>query len=165
MKCGLSCKTQPSAANTQRSNDQALYFTFALKIRRRAPMECTERCAGQCFRHNHFRFSHNPHTMIRRHQAVSILQASQDSPTFARLTELTRDSVARLRAVEFLIPAPLRASVTAGPIDGPVWCLILNNNAAAAKIRQLVPSFQSHLRVKGWDVDSIRLKVQINKPN
>ncbi len=104
-----------------------------------------------------------PHTMNRRHHSVTILQASQDSPTFARLTELTRESVARLRAVEFLIPQSLRASVTAGPIDGPVWCLILDNNAAAAKIRQLAPSLQSHLRVKGWDVSSIRLKVQISK--
>jgi hypothetical protein len=101
--------------------------------------------------------------MNRRHHTVTILQASQDSPTFARLTELTRDSVARLRAVEFLIPPSLRASVTAGPIDGPVWCLILSNNAAAAKIRQLIPAFQAHLRVKGWDVNSIRLKVQMNK--
>jgi hypothetical protein len=103
--------------------------------------------------------------MNRRHHTVTILQATQDSPTFARLTELTRDSVARLRAIEFLIPVSLRSMVTAGPIDGPVWCLILSNNAAAAKIRQLVPSFQSHLRVKGWDVNSIRLKVQIQKPS
>ncbi len=101
--------------------------------------------------------------MHRRHNTVTILQASQDSPTFARLIELTRESVARLRSVEFLIPESLLSSVTAGPIDGPVWCLILSNNSAAAKIRQLIPSFQSHLRVKGWDVDSIRLKVQINK--
>jgi len=101
--------------------------------------------------------------MNRQHHTVTILQASQGSPTFARLTELTRESVARLRAVEFLIPVPLRSSVTAGPIDGATWCLILNNNAAAAKIRQLTPLLQSHLRVKGWDVDNIRLKVQINK--
>ncbi len=101
--------------------------------------------------------------MNRRHHAVTILQASQDSPTFAHLTELTRDSVARLRAVEFLIPELLRPCITAGPIDGSVWCLIVDNNAAAAKVRQLLPAFQSHLRVKGWDVNSIRLKVQINQ--
>jgi hypothetical protein len=44
-----------------------------------------------------------------------------------------------------------------------VWCLILDNNAAAAKIRQLLPALQSHLRVKGWEVNSIRLKVQITR--
>lgn len=79
----------------------------------------------------------------------------------ARLSELSRDSVARLKAVEPMIPAVLRSSVTAGPIDGSNWCLIVNNNAAAAKLRQLVPAMQAHLRTKGWQVNAIRLKVQI----
>ena len=77
-----------------------------------------------------------------------------------RLTELTRDSVARLAAIQSLIPAALRSSVKAGPIDGETWCLLLDNNAAAAKMRQLLPALQAHLRTKGWAVDSIRLKVQ-----
>ena len=101
--------------------------------------------------------------MNRRHQSVTLLQASQDSPTLARLTELTRDSVARLKAIESLIPAPLRPAVKAGPIEGPVWCLILDNNAAAAKIRQLLPALEAHLRVKGWELSSIRLKVQVTR--
>jgi hypothetical protein len=77
-----------------------------------------------------------------------------------RLTELTRDSVARLASIQSIIPAALRPSVKAGPIDGVTWCLLLDNNAAAAKIRQLVPALQAHLRTKGWAVDAIRLKVQ-----
>lgn len=101
--------------------------------------------------------------MNRRQHSVTLLQASQDSPTLARLTELTRDSVARLKAIEALIPVALRQSVKAGPIEGPVWCLILNNNAAAAKIRQILPALESHLRAKGWEVNSIRLKVQITR--
>lgn len=99
--------------------------------------------------------------MNRRHQTVTLLQASQDSPTLARLAELTRDSGARLKAIELLIPAALRPAVKAGPIEGPVWCLILDSNAAAAKIRQILPALASHLRIKGWEVNSIRLKVQI----
>ena len=101
--------------------------------------------------------------MNRRQHSVTLLQASQDSPTLARLTELTRDSVARLKAIESLIPVALRQTVKAGPIEGPVWCLILNNNAAAAKIRQILPALESHLRAKGWEVNSIRLKVQITR--
>ena len=81
----------------------------------------------------------------------------------ARLSELATESVARLKAIESLIPGPLRQSIKAGPIDGSTWCLILDNNATAAKIRQLLPAIQSHLRVKGWEVNSIRLKVQISK--
>jgi hypothetical protein len=101
--------------------------------------------------------------MNRRHHSVTLLQASQESPTLARLTELSRDSVARLKAIELLIPASLRTAVKAGPIEGPVWCLILDSNAAAAKIRQILPALESHLRVNGWKVNSIRLKVQITR--
>ena len=99
--------------------------------------------------------------MTRRHQPLSLLQATQESPVLARLSELSKDSVARLRAVEPMIPAVLRIAVTAGPIDGPNWCLIVNSNAAAAKLRQLLPAMAAHLRSKGWEVSAIRLKVQI----
>ena len=101
--------------------------------------------------------------MNRRKHTVTLLQASQDSPTLAKLIDLSRDSVARLKAIESLIPGSLRAAVKAGPIEGPVWCLILANNAAAAKIRQILPALAAHLRVKGWEVNSIRLKVQITR--
>ena len=101
--------------------------------------------------------------MNRRHQAYTLLQATQDSPSLARLTALSDESVARLRSIQPLIPATLRAAVKAGPIEGPVWCLILDTNAAAAKIRQLLPAFESQLRSKGWEVNSIRLKVQISR--
>ena len=97
---------------------------------------------------------------MKRQHSVTLLQASQDSPVLARLTELTRDSVARLGAVQELIPAALRSSVQAGPIDGTVWCLLIDNTATAAKMRQLLPTLESHLRSKGWDITSIRLKVR-----
>jgi hypothetical protein len=99
--------------------------------------------------------------MLRRHHAVSLQQASQESPSLARLTELVRDSSARLRSIEPLLPPALRGAVKAGPVDGATWCLLVSSNAAAAKLRQLLPTLQSHLRSKGWEVNSIRLKVQM----
>ncbi len=81
----------------------------------------------------------------------------------AKLSALAAESVARLKAIEPLIPGALQHSIKAGPIDGATWCLILDNNATAAKVRQLVPAIQSHLRTKGWEVNSIRLKVQFSK--
>ena len=101
--------------------------------------------------------------MSRRQTAFSLLQASEESPVLARLGELTRESVARLRAVEHLIPAQLLPVVKAGPIEGPVWCLLLGNNAAAAKIRQLLPTLAAQLKSQGREVNSIRLKVQIKR--
>lgn len=98
--------------------------------------------------------------MHRRHHAVTLAQASMDSPTLARLTELVRDSALRLKAVEALIPPLLRTAIQAGPIEGTTWCLLVESNAAAAKLRQLLPALQAHLRTKGWEVTAIRLKVQ-----
>ena len=99
--------------------------------------------------------------MTRRNHSVTLLQATQESPTLARLTELSQDSLARLKAVEPMIPAVLRSAVKAGPIDEANWCLIVNSSAAAAKIRQLLPAMEAHLRAKGWQVSAIRLKVQL----
>lgn len=101
--------------------------------------------------------------MNRPHRSVTLQQASQDSPTLARLTDLTRDSVARLKAIEPLIPAALRPAIKAGPIDGSAWCLIVDNNAVASKIRQLLPTLLSCLQSRGWEIISIRLKVQITR--
>jgi len=99
--------------------------------------------------------------MHRRPHAVSLLQATQDSPVLAGLIDLAQESSARLQAVQSLIPPGIRNTIKAGPIDGPVWCLILDNTAVAAKVRQLVPALTAHLRAKGWEITSIRLKVQI----
>ena len=98
--------------------------------------------------------------MNRRHYAVTLQQASEESPTLAKLSALTRDSSERLKAIEMLIPATLRPALQAGPIDGDCWCLLVKSNAAAAKIRQLLPALQAHLRSRGWEVNAIRLKVQ-----
>lgn len=96
----------------------------------------------------------------RRLHPVTLQQAAEDSPTLARLAQLARDSGERLEAVELLIPAPLRSAVRPGPIEGPTWCLLVDSNAAAAKLRQVVPALLNRLRDRGWQVTSIRLKVQ-----
>jgi hypothetical protein len=76
------------------------------------------------------------------------------------LTALTRESSDRLKAIETLIPPLLRPALQAGPIEGTCWCLLVRSNAAAAKVRQLLPAFQAQLRNRGWEVTSIRLKIQ-----
>jgi hypothetical protein len=86
-----------------------------------------------------------------------------DSPSLARLTELVLESNQRLKAIEALIPETLRAAVKAGPIDGENWCLLVTGNAAAAKIRQLIPLIQASLLRQGWKVACIRLKILIAK--
>jgi hypothetical protein len=97
----------------------------------------------------------------RRPHPVTLQQAAQESPTLAKLTQLARESGERLKAVESLIPHALRSAVRPGPIDGESWCLLVDSNAAAAKLRQLVPALLGRLRDRGAPITSIRLKVQV----
>lgn len=99
----------------------------------------------------------------RRLHPVSLQQAAEDSPTLARLAQLARESGERLAAVESLIPLSLRSAVRPGPIEGPDWCLLVDSSAAAAKLRQLTPALLALLRDRGWQVTSIRLKVQVTR--
>jgi len=101
--------------------------------------------------------------MNRRHHAVPVHQAAEEAPTLARLAQLARESAERLKAVEPCIPAPLRASVRPGPIDGTTWCLLVDSSAAAAKLRQLLPVLQARLISSGWQVTAIRLKLGSHK--
>lgn len=92
--------------------------------------------------------------------AVSLLQASQDSPVLSRLLDLADESSARLVAIAPLLPKPLLGGIRPGPVDGGTWCLLLDSNAIAAKLRQLLPTLLAHLKNKGFVVETIRLKVQ-----
>jgi hypothetical protein len=93
-------------------------------------------------------------------QSFTLLQASQNNPGLAKLMALQKESKDRLQAIESLIPDALRPNVQCGPIEEGVWCLLLANNTTAAKLRQLLPAFEAHLRVKKLEVKSIRLKVR-----
>lgn len=95
--------------------------------------------------------------------ALTLRQALDNSPALGRLAAQVEESSARLKAIESLIPESLRPSVKAGPIDGEVWCLLVNGSAAAAKMRQLAPLIQARLLGKGWKVTSIRLKILMRK--
>lgn len=99
----------------------------------------------------------------RLSQPLTVQQAVGNSPTLARLAELVQDSNNRLKAIESLLPGNLRAAVKAGPIDGDSWCLLVNGNAAAAKLRQLVPLLQAALQRQGWRVSTIRLKILMGR--
>lgn len=98
--------------------------------------------------------------MNRRSPSVTLLQASQNNPGLARLMELHRESNLRLQAISTLIPATFRHQVQAGPFEEGMWCLLLSNNTTAAKLRQLLPAFEAHLRAHSLEVKSIRLKVR-----
>ena len=98
--------------------------------------------------------------MQRRHQAIPLQQAAEESPTFSLLMGRVRESSGRFQAIRSLLPAPLRAGIQPGPIEDGIWCLLVSSNAVAAKLRQLLPALQAHLTSKGLGVATIRIKVQ-----
>lgn len=101
--------------------------------------------------------------MNRRTTPFTLQQAAADSPMLAGLLARARDASERLRAIEGLIPAELRPALQAGPAEGDVWCLLVTGSAAAAKLRQLSPMLVTRLKSKGWDVATIRIKVQTRR--
>ncbi|MDM0017987.1 hypothetical protein [Variovorax saccharolyticus] len=97
--------------------------------------------------------------MNRRYNAVTLLEATEGSPTLANLAARARDAGERLAAVQDLIPAEMRPAIQPGPAEGDVWCMLVNGSAAAAKLRQLAPMLQARLKSRGWEVATIRIKV------
>ena len=98
--------------------------------------------------------------MRRSNTSFSVLQASLDSPALARLVDLSAQSCACLRSVTSLLPPGLRPGVQAGPLEGQVWCLLVDSTAIAAKLRQLQPLLLERLAREGHDITAIRLKVR-----
>ena len=70
-----------------------------------------------------------------------------------------RESQDRLTAITPLLPPAMRASVRAGPIDETAWSLLATNNAVAAKLRQMLPALEAHLRSQGWSGPPLRVKL------
>lgn len=101
--------------------------------------------------------------MNRRLAPFTLQQAVEQSPTLAGLAAQARDTTERLRALEELIPGELRGAIQAGPVNEKDWCLLVRSSAAAAKLRQLLPVLQARLKAKGWEVSTIRLKVQMSR--
>ncbi|CAN7753278.1 DciA family protein [Pseudorhodoferax sp. LjRoot39] len=93
-------------------------------------------------------------------RSFTLQQAVADSGPLARLSALVRESAERLAAVQQLIPPPMRAAIRPGPIDENGWCLLVDNSAAAAKLRHLAPLLQQALSNRGLAVVAIRVKIQ-----
>ena len=91
---------------------------------------------------------------------LPIADALRASAPLGRLSERLRLSNALFEAVVAAVPEGLTASLRPGPIDDEGWSLLCANAAVAAKLRQLVPRLEQHLRDIGHPVAAIRIKVQ-----
>lgn len=92
--------------------------------------------------------------------ALPIGDALRSSAPLGRLAERMRQSNAAYAAVRPLLPPGLAAQVQPGPIDEAGWSVLCGNAGVAAKLRQMVPRLEQHLRAQGLGVASIRVKVR-----
>jgi hypothetical protein len=99
-------------------------------------------------------------TMLMRGQARTVEQIVHTAPSLAALAQIAQQGQARIKAISSLLPASLRNSVQSGGVDEGSWCLLVPHNAAAAKLRQLLPALAAHLRTKGFNTYEIKIKVQ-----
>ena len=88
-----------------------------------------------------------------------IAQAMARSEPLTALTQRLRASQARLDAVLPLLPAAMQPHVKAGPIDEAGWTLLATNNAVSAKLRQMLPTLEAHLRAQGLADLPVRVKL------
>lgn len=90
---------------------------------------------------------------------LSLSEALGASEPLARLSERLRRSNTFFTAIAALLPAGMAPHVQAGPVDDEGWSLLCANAAVAAKLRQLAPRLEQHLRERGLPVGSVRVKV------
>ena len=95
-----------------------------------------------------------------RGRAMTLERAVLESNPLAQLSALTNESQRRLKSLQGVLPPLLWAQLSAGPIEADTWCVLVSNNAVAAKIRQWAPAMAAHLRTRGWAVQTIRIKVR-----
>ncbi|MDH4391326.1 MAG: hypothetical protein QE285_07870 [Aquabacterium sp.] len=90
---------------------------------------------------------------------LGIGDALAGSEPLALLARRMRESQDRLAAIIPLLPPAMRASVRAGPIDDEGWSLLASSSAVAAKLRQMLPALEAHLRICGWNGPALRVKL------
>jgi hypothetical protein len=92
--------------------------------------------------------------------SLSVAEALRRSTPLAQLRQRLQESRDRYDAIRPALPDGLAAHVAPGPMDDEGWSLLAANASVAAKLRQLKPRLEDILRDRGWQVSSIRIKVQ-----
>ena len=98
-----------------------------------------------------------------RGRSQTVEQVVDTAPGLAQFSAVARDTQNRLKAIAPLLPASLRQLVQSGGVEDDAWCLLVPNSAVAAKLRQTLPALCAHLRTKGWNVNTIRVKVSATR--
>jgi len=91
-----------------------------------------------------------------------VSEALRRSAPLTQLRARLQESADRFEAIRSALPGALVQHVQPGPVDEEAWALLAANAAVAAKLRQIKPRLEGLLREQGWQVSSIRIRVQSN---
>ena len=96
--------------------------------------------------------------------SVKLTTALDRCEPLSLLLRRLQQSRAHFDAIAPLLPPTLRADIRPGSVDADCWTLLAAHNAAAAKLRQMLPTLLQLLRQGGWQGTSIKVKVQPREP-
>lgn len=92
---------------------------------------------------------------------LALRDALDDSEPLARLMQRVAGSRRRLDVVRPLVPASLLSALRPGPLDDDgSWTVLASHNAAAAKLRQLLPQLERALHDAGCPCPRITVRVR-----
>jgi hypothetical protein len=96
---------------------------------------------------------------LLRGKSVQVLKAAQSAPGLAHLIAQASRSRSQVDDLTGLVPDLILKQIHSGPMESGNWFLMLKSGANAAKLRQMGPAICAHLRSKGWDIQSITVRV------
>ncbi len=91
---------------------------------------------------------------------IAARDAMDASDTLRQLLARRRQAEERFHVIGPLVPPDLRDRVCVGGLDADHWTLLADGAAAAAKLRQLVPRFESALRGAGLPKPPLAIRVR-----
>lgn len=87
-----------------------------------------------------------------------------ESTELGSIAEATRRVVRLQRIYLEAVPAELAEASRVGWARGDVLCIVADNGATAAKLRQIPARVLRHLRQSGYEFNSMRIEVQVGRP-
>ncbi|MCK6425240.1 MAG: DciA family protein [Burkholderiaceae bacterium] len=92
--------------------------------------------------------------------ATPLRRVLEQCEPLLRLQQRLAAAHARMEAIRALLPSGLAPFVKPGPVEDSGWTLFATGPAVAAKLRQMQPLLETALRQQGFEVSSIRIRVQ-----
>lgn len=93
--------------------------------------------------------------------AKKIKTILDNAPELRMLTQHTRQLLYLQRLIREALPAGLASRTVVANLESGTLTIAIDNGAAAAKIRQLVPRLLNKLRPQEPELNAIRVKVQV----